>query len=86
MSYPSWRLLSWLTGHHAAAGNRLEQLLNLRSAVDELVRPELEGGVLDELNEGDEQAPGMRSVHNQPLQQNPADGNVDFPKTQSLAK
>lgn len=34
--------------------------------------PELEGWVLDELNEGDEQSPRMRSVHNQPLQQDPA--------------
>ena len=34
--------------------------------------PELEGGVLDQLDEGDEQAPGVWSVHNQPLQQHPA--------------
>ena len=36
-----------------------------------LVFPEVVGGVLDELNEGDEQAPGVRSVHNQSLQQDP---------------
>lgn len=33
--------------------------------------PELELGVLDKLNEGDEEPPGVRSVHYQSLQQNP---------------
>ena len=33
--------------------------------------PEVVVGVLDELNEGDEQSPGMGSVHYQPLQQYP---------------
>ena len=36
--------------------------------------PELEGRVLDQLDEGDEETPGVRSVDNQPLQQNPASG------------
>ena len=43
----------------------------------ELVRPELEGGVLDELDEGDEQPPGVRPVHDQPLQQHPGEGGED---------
>lgn len=47
-------------------------LLDLRGTVYKVVAPELEGGILDELDEGDEQSPGMRPVHNQPLQKNPA--------------
>ena len=39
--------------------------------MDELVGPELEGRVFDELDEGDQETPGVRSVDNQPLQQNP---------------
>ena len=39
--------------------------------MDELVGPELEGRVFDQLDEGDEETPGVRSVDNQPLQQNP---------------
>ena len=33
--------------------------------------PELEGRVLDQFDEGDEEAPGVGSVHDKPLQQNP---------------
>ena len=40
----------------------------------ELVVPELEAGVLDELDEGDEKTPGVRPVHDQPLQQHPVGG------------
>ena len=67
-------LLPWLAGHHAAPSHGLEQFLDLRGAVDKLVGPELEGRVLDQLDEGDEETPGVRSVDNQPLQQNPASG------------
>ena len=35
--------------------------------------PELEAGVLDELDEGDEEAPRVRPVHDQPLQEHPSD-------------
>ena len=35
--------------------------------------PELEGGVLDELDEGDEEAPRVRPVHDQTLQEHPRD-------------
>lgn len=76
-SHPSWRLLPWLACHHTAASNRLKQLLDLRGAMDKLVGPELEGWVLDQLNEGDQQAPGVGPVHNQPLQQHPANANVE---------
>lgn len=37
------------------------------------MRPELVDWILDELNEGDEQAPRMRSVHDQPLKQHSGD-------------
>lgn len=33
--------------------------------------PKLEGRILDEFDEGDEKTPGVRPVHNQPLQQHP---------------
>ena len=39
--------------------------------------PELEGGVLDELDEGDEEAPGVGPVHDQPLQEHPDVGEED---------
>ena len=70
-SHPARGLLSRLAGHHAAASHRLEKFLDLWGAVHELVGPELERGVLDQLDEGDQQAPWVGSVHNQPLQQHP---------------
>ena len=39
--------------------------------------PELELSVLDELNEGDEQSPGVWSVDNESLQQHPCDLLLD---------
>ena len=62
------RLLPGLAGHHATPGHALKQLLDLRGAVHELVRPELEGRILDQLNKSDEEAPGVWSVYNQPLE------------------
>jgi len=41
--------------------------------VDKFVRPELEGGVLDQLYEGDQETPGVRSVDNESLQQDSGD-------------
>ena len=64
-------LLPGLAGHHTTPGHGLEQLLYLRGAVDELVGPELEGRVLDQLNEGYQETPGMGPVHNQSLQEDP---------------
>jgi len=66
-------LLTGLRRHHARPGDRLEELLDLWCAGDELVLPELEAGVLDELDEGDEEAPRVRPVHYQPLQEHPSD-------------
>ncbi len=47
-------------------------LLDLWGTVYKIMAPELKGRVLDQLNEGDEQTPRVRPVHNQPLQQDPA--------------
>ena len=66
-------LLARLRRHHAGPGDGLEELLDLWGAGDELVLPELEGGVLDELDEGDEEAPRVRTVHDQTLQEDPRD-------------
>lgn len=41
--------------------------------MNKVVFPEVVGGVLDQLNEGNEQPPGVRSVHNQTLQQDTAE-------------
>ena len=58
-------------GHHAGPGDGLEELLDLGGAGDELVLPpELERGVLDEL---DEEAPRVRPVHDQALQEQQRD-------------
>lgn len=46
-------------------------LFNLRGTVHKVMAPELEGRILYQLNEGDEETPGMRPVNNQPLQQDP---------------
>ena len=74
MFYCAYLLLPWLLrGHHAGPGDGLEELLDLGGAGDELVLPELEGGVLDELDEGDEEAPRVRPVHDQTLQEHPRD-------------
>lgn len=47
-------------------------LFNLRGTVHKVMAPELKGRILDQLDEGDEEPPGVRPVHDQPLQQNPA--------------
>lgn len=48
-------------------------LLNLWCAVHKLVAPELVHGVLDQLDEGDEETPRVRAVDDQPLEQHPGD-------------
>ena len=50
-------------------------LFDLRGAMDELVRPKLVLMIFNELDEGDEKSPRMRSVYDQPLQQNPIKKN-----------
>lgn len=62
-------LLGGLVGPHARLRDRLEQALDLRVAVREGEAPEVVARVLDQLDEGDEQAPRVRPVHYQPLQQ-----------------
>ena len=53
-------------------------LFNLRGTVHEVVAPELEGRIFDQLDEGDEETPWVRPVHDQPLQQNPGRGREGF--------
>ena len=50
-------------GGHAGGGDTVEEALDLGRAVRELEAPEVVARVLDELDEGDEQAPGVRPVH-----------------------
>lgn len=50
-------------------------LFNLGGTVHKVVAPELEGRILDELDEGDEESPGVWPVDDQPLQQDPAGGS-----------
>lgn len=55
----------------APTGN---SLFDLGGTVHEVVAPELEGRILYQLDEGDEKPPGVRPVHDQPLQQNSGGG------------
>lgn len=48
-------------------------LLNLRCAVNELVRPEFVYRILDEFDERNEETPRMRPVDDKPLQKHPRD-------------
>jgi hypothetical protein len=54
-------------GPHTAPCNGLKQTLDLRCTACEGVIPEVVPRILDEFNEGDEQAPRMRPIHNQSL-------------------
>ena len=67
----------YFSGHSNCISGVGPTYLNLWCAVDELVSPELEGGILDELDEGDEESPGVGPVHDQPLQQHPNGGDED---------
>ena len=58
---------------HAGLGHALKQALNLGRAVGEAQLPEVVARVLDELDEGDQQAPGMRPVHYEALQEHARD-------------
>mmetsp|Transcript_65769 Transcript_65769/g.143570 ORF Transcript_65769/g.143570 Transcript_65769/m.143570 type:complete len:807 (-) Transcript_65769:493-2913(-) len=78
----SWRsAASILARHHAArlvgrqavSSDRVEQHLNLFCGANKLVAPEVVAGVADELDEGDEQAPGVRLVDNEALDQHASD-------------
>lgn len=50
---------------HAGTCDRLEEPLDLWRAAGEALRPEVVAWILDELDERDEQAPGVRAVHNE---------------------
>lgn len=52
-------------------------LFDLGGTVHKSMAPELEGRILDQLNEGDEETPRVRPVHYQPLQQNPGEEEGD---------
>lgn len=54
---------------HARPSNALKQALNFLCTMSEVVSPEVVAWIFDQLNEGDEQSPGVRSIHNQTLQQ-----------------
>ena len=54
---------------HARPGHAFKQALNLLCTVSEVISPEVVAWVLDQLNEGNQQAPGVWPVHNQSLQQ-----------------
>ena len=58
---------------HARSGNAFKQTLNLLRTMSEVVSPKVVARVFDKLDEGDEQAPWMWPVDNQPLQQYPCD-------------
>ena len=51
----------------------LEQALDLRCAARERLLPETIARVLDELDEGDQQAPRVGAVHDEALQQHARD-------------
>ena len=63
-----------MTLRHARAGHAVEELLDLGRTVDELVAPEVERGVLDELDERDEKAPRVRAIYDQTLEEYPEGG------------
>ena len=51
----------------ASIRNGLEKLLNFRRAIDERLSPESVSWVSDQLDEGDQKTPRMRSVNDQTL-------------------
>lgn len=70
------RLRRWLL-LHAGPSHRFEELFNLRRAAHELMAPELEGWVLDEIDEGHKETPRVWTIHNEPLKQDPCDLFLD---------
>jgi len=66
-------------GRRHAAGSRhgFEKIFNFRRASDEIVSPKLELRILDQLDEGDEETPRMRSVDDETLEQHPRDLLLD---------
>lgn len=66
-----------LLGPHARARHALKQALDLWGHPREGVAPEGVARVLDELDEGYEQTPGVRAVDDEALQQHPRDLLLD---------
>ena len=62
---------------HAGPGHALKQALNLLRTVSKVISPEVIAWILDQLNEGNQQTPGVWSVHNQTLQQYTGDLLLD---------
>mmetsp|Transcript_29531 Transcript_29531/g.65382 ORF Transcript_29531/g.65382 Transcript_29531/m.65382 type:complete len:496 (-) Transcript_29531:1158-2645(-) len=62
---------------HAAVGDALEQALDVGGAAREFMAPEVVPWVLDQLNEGDQQAPWVWPVDDEPLQQHTRDLLLD---------
>ena len=60
-------------GPHAGARHALKKSLDLARTVREGVGPEVVARVLDQLYEGHQEAPGVRAVDDQPLQQDTCD-------------
>lgn len=56
---------------HAAAGYRFEKTLDFRRNPSEAATPKVVTRILNELNEGNQQSPGMRSVDDEPLEKDP---------------
>lgn len=57
--------------HHTGSGYGLEKLFDFRSTMDKLVIPELVYRVLDEVDERDQKAPRVRTVHDEALEEDP---------------
>mmetsp|Transcript_31754 Transcript_31754/g.64550 ORF Transcript_31754/g.64550 Transcript_31754/m.64550 type:complete len:458 (-) Transcript_31754:1811-3184(-) len=58
---------------HARTRHTLEDFLNFCGTMSELMCPEVVAWILDELDEGDEEAPRVRTVHNKPLKKHSRD-------------
>mmetsp|Transcript_7184 Transcript_7184/g.20927 ORF Transcript_7184/g.20927 Transcript_7184/m.20927 type:complete len:312 (+) Transcript_7184:54-989(+) len=71
LCYFSWLFL--LLATNAGPGHVLEEALHFRGAAREAVGPELVPWVLDELDKGDQQAPRVGPVHDEPLQEDSGD-------------
>lgn len=68
------RCHSWFVGRrNAAASYAFEESLNVRGAMDERTLPEVVTRIFDQLDEGNQKTPWVRSVHDETLKQNSGD-------------
>mmetsp|Transcript_10128 Transcript_10128/g.29888 ORF Transcript_10128/g.29888 Transcript_10128/m.29888 type:complete len:254 (-) Transcript_10128:1041-1802(-) len=63
---------------HARPAHALKELFNLGRRADEVLGPEAVARVFNQLDEGDEQAPGVRPVHDEALHQHAGDLLLDL--------